>query len=287
MSALRGRRGGQPMPAVSALRARSRRRARETSLATVVDSSFRLVIAGSALVVLIVGSLLVWLTAVSSGTVQRYENALAATQSANIALLNQESSLRGFVSTNDMSFVQSYARARGEMELANRQLLRTDGDGTLTGALIDLRLAQQRWLSEWAAKAAAGNAPGAVGSPERTAFLLQGNVLFSQYGDARADAAALITKQLGAARRDQVIAFSLVAASSMVTGLAILFVALGRRRRLHREVLAPVNAVLHGLEAAADGRYDEPVHAEGARELVDVVDGLNRMTARLAEARDA
>ncbi|WP_426566572.1 diguanylate cyclase [Angustibacter sp. McL0619] len=275
------------MPAWSALRARSRRRARETSLATVVDSSFRLVIAGSAVVVLTVGLLLVWLTASSSGTVQRYENALAATQSAHTALLNQESSLRGFVSTNDLSFVASYNKARGDMELANAQLLKTDGDGELTKALIDLRLAQQRWVSEWAQVAAGGLAPGTVGSPERLSFLLRDKVLFDQYGDARADAAALITEQLAHARHQQVVALSLVAGASMATGLGILVVALRRRRRLRRDVLAPVNAVLDGLEAAADGRYDEPVRTQGARELIDVVDGLNRMTARLASAREA
>jgi diguanylate cyclase (GGDEF)-like protein len=275
------------MPAWSAMRARSRRRARETSLSTVVDSSFRLVIAGSAVVVLIVGSMLVWLTAVSNGKVARYENALAATQSAHTALLNQESSLRGFVSTNDLSFMQSYGKARGNMETANQRLLNTGGDARMTEALINLRLAQQRWVSEWAVIAAGGLAPGAVGSPERTAFLLQDKVLFDYYGDARADASELITGQLAAARHQQVLALGLVAGASMATGLGILVVALRRRRRLRREVLAPVNAVLEGLEAAADGRYDEPVHADGARELIDVVDGLNRMTARLAAAREA
>ena len=135
-------------------------------------------------------------------------------------------------------------------------------------------------------QAAGGLAPGAVGSDERTAFLLHDKVLFDQYGEARADADELITAQLATARHHQVVALGLVAGASMAIGLGMFVVALSRRRRLRRDVLAPVRAVLDGLDAVADGRYDEPVHAQGARELIDVVDGLNRMTDRLAQARE-
>lgn len=270
----------------SALRARSRRRARATSLARVVDRSFGAVIAGAATVVLVVTALLGWLTAVSSPKVARYERALAALQDGHTAMLDQESSLRGFVSTDDLSFVRSYAVARGRMERANQRLLAVDADGGSTAALVTLRLAQQRWVSEWAVLAAGGRAPGAVGSDERTSFLLLDKVLFDQYGEARDTAAQIVSQRLADARRQQVVAFFLVTGAAIAVGLAIAAVAAGRRRRLRRDVLAPVQAVLAGMEAAADGRYDEPVHAEGARELVDVVDGLNRMTQRLAGARE-
>ncbi|GAA4352702.1 diguanylate cyclase [Angustibacter luteus] len=275
------------MPAWSALGARSRRRARQTGLAAVVDRSFRLVIAGSLVIVVVLGLLLLWLTTTSRDEVDRYERALSATQAGHTAMLDQESSLRGFVSTNDLAFVRSYAKARGDMELANQRLLSTDGRGQVTKALVDLRLAQQRWVSEWAVEAAGGLAPGAVGSDERTAFLLHDKVLFDQYGDARADADELITAQLATARHHQVVALGLVAGASMAIGLGMFVVALSRRRRLRRDVLAPVRGVLDGLDAVADGRYDEPVQVQGARELIDVVDGLNRMTDRLARARDA
>ncbi len=270
----------------SALRARSRRPARATGLASVVDSSFRAVIAGSAAVVLVVGLLLTWLTVVSGPRLDRYERALSALQAGHTAMLDQESSLRGFVSTDDLSFVASYARARGQMERANQQLLAADTDGGSPAALVALRLAQQRWVSEWAVVAAGGRAPGTVGSDERTSFLLLDKVLFDQYGDARDAAAEVIAARLALARRQQVVAFFIVTGAAMATGVGIAVVAVRRRRRLRRDVLVPVQAVLAGMEAAADGRYDEPVHAEGARELVELVDGLARMTERLASARD-
>ncbi|GAB3593674.1 hypothetical protein GCM10027446_16320 [Angustibacter peucedani] len=270
----------------SALRARSRRRARATGLATVVDSSFRVVIAGSAAVVLAVGLLLGWLTVASGPKIDRYEHALAAVQAGHTAMLDQESSLRGFVSTDDLSFVQSYAQARGDMERANQALLGSGADSRSTGALVDLRLAQQRWVSEWAVLAAGGRAPGLVGSDERTSFLLLDKVLFDQYGDARDEAGAVLTHGLESARHQQQVAFLLVTGAAMATGAAVAVVATRRRRRLRRDVLEPVRAVLVGMEAAAEGRYDERVHAEGARELVDVVDGLNRMTDKLAAGRE-
>jgi diguanylate cyclase (GGDEF)-like protein len=78
----------------------------------------------------------------------------------------------------------------------------------------------------------------------------------------------------------------LVAAAAVLTALAIFGAAVRRRRRLRRDVLVPVYAVLAGLEAVGQGSYVRQVQADGARELVNVVDGLNRMTARLADARE-
>ena len=263
-----------------------RRRGRETSLATVVDQSFRVVIIGSVAVVLVVSSLLVWLSAASRPQVDRYEEALSAIQAEHTAMLDQETSLRGFVSTDDLSFMLSYARARGEMERADQRLQTVGGDGEMTHAVVDLRLAQQRWVSEWASVAAGGLAPGRVGSDERTSFLLRDKVLFDQYGDARVTAVDVTTQRLAHSRAAQTSALLITAGAAVLTALAIFVAALRRRRRLRRDVLAPVNAVLDGLEAVGHGRYDEPVESAGARELVDVVDGLNRMTGRLADARD-
>ncbi len=263
-----------------------RRRARETSLAVVVDRSFRVVIVGSVALVLVVATLLAWLSLVSQPHVARLERALSAIQAEHTAMLDQETSLRGFVSTDDLSFMLSYARARGDMERADHLLQTTGGDGAMTQAIVDLRLAQQRWVSEWAQVAAGGRAPGRVGSDERTSFLLRDKVLFDQYGDARATAVDVTTDRLTASRDDQSRALMLVAAAAVLTAVAIFGAAVRRRRRLRRDVLVPVNAVLDGLEAVGHGSYDQQVRAEGARELVDVVDGLNRMTARLADARD-
>ena len=63
-----------------------------------VDRSFRAVIAGATAVVLAVGLLLVWLTYSSGPHIEQYERALAALQDGHAAMLDQESSLRGFLS---------------------------------------------------------------------------------------------------------------------------------------------------------------------------------------------
>jgi len=264
------------------------RRARAPKgLAATVDSSFRAVIAGSAAMVLVIAALLTWLVVVSGPAVQRYEDGLAALQAGHTAMLDQETSLRGFISTSDLAFMQPYAKAEGDLYTANDRLARLDGDHDLTAAVITMRLAQQRWVSEWALVAAGGRAPGAPGSEAWTSFMLRGKVLFDTYGDARVTAQDLTEQALLRQRHRQSLAFLSVAAAAGLIGLATFGSALARRRRLRRDVLVPVTAVLGGMDAVREGTLGVAVDASGPRELVDVVEGFNRMTAGLQQARES
>jgi diguanylate cyclase (GGDEF)-like protein len=242
------------------------------------------VIAGSAAVVLLIVALLGWLMAVSAPAVQSYEDGLEALQAGHTAMLDEETSLRGFLSTSDLAFIQPYAKAEGDLYTANERLARLDGDRDLAVALMDMRLAQQRWVSEWAKVAAGGRAPGSPGSDEWVSFMLRGKVLFGTYGDARVSAEELMRQGLADQRRRQSIAFLSAAGLGAAIGLGTLAAALRRRRRLRRDVLDPVTAVLAGMEAVREGDLGVAVEAAGPTELVDVVEGFNRMTAGLAEA---
>jgi diguanylate cyclase (GGDEF)-like protein len=265
----------------------SLRRAREPrGLAATVDASFRAVIAGSAATVLVIAVLLLWLVTVSGPAVQRYEDGLEAMQAGHTAMLDQETSLRGFLSTSDLAFMQPYAKAKGELAMANNRLVLLDGDRDLAVAVMNMRLAQQRWISEWAAVAAGGNAPGAPGSEAWISFMLRGKVLFDTYGDARLIAQDRTREALLRQRHLQSLAFLSAAGLGGAVGLGTLAAALVRRRRLRRDVLAPVTTVLGGMDAVREGTLGVAVEAAGPRELVDVVHGFNRMTEGLREARE-
>jgi diguanylate cyclase (GGDEF)-like protein len=244
------------------------------------------VIAGSAAVVLVIAALLTWLMAVSAPAVQRYEDGLEALQAGHTAMLDQETSLRGFLSTSDLAFMQPYAKAKGHLYTANERLALLDGDRALAVAVMNMRLAQQRWVSEWALVAAGGNAPGSPGSDAWISFMLRGKVLFDTYGDARVVAEERMREALGEQRDRQSVAFLSAAGLGALVGLATLAAALRRRRRLRRDVLAPVTTVLGGMERVRQGTVGVPVEAVGPRELADVVEGFNRMTSGLLEARE-
>jgi diguanylate cyclase (GGDEF)-like protein len=264
-----------------------RSRAREPrGLAATVDASFRVVIAGSAATVLVIAMLLVWLVTISGPAVQRYEDGLEAMQAGHTAMLDQETSLRGFLSTSDLAFMQPYAKAKGNLAMANNRLVLLDGDRALAVAVMNMRLAQQRWVSEWAQVAAGGNAPGSPGSEPWISFMLRGKVLFDTYGDARLVAEDRTREALLRQRRLQSLAFMSAAGLGGAIGLGTLAAALVRRRRLRRDVLAPVTTVLGGMEAVREGRLGVAVEAAGPRELADVVQGFNRMTEGLREARE-
>nr|WP_284287503.1 GAF domain-containing protein [Angustibacter aerolatus] len=259
---------------------------RRTSLRDVVDRAFRAVVAGSVAVVVVVGSLLLWLTTTSRPEIDHTEQALIAVQAGHTAMLDQESNLRGFISTDDLAFVTSYNKARGDLEPSNTRLLKVGVDRRSTEAIVGLRLAQQRWTSEWAAVAGAGFAPGTVGSDERATFLLQDKVLFDAYTEARDRATDVLTAELVQHRRAQDLALFIVAGACVVIVGCVSIVSVRRRGRLHRDLMGPVEAVLEGFEQVAQGRLDEPVTADGPLELEAVVVGMNRMTRALAESRD-
>jgi diguanylate cyclase (GGDEF)-like protein len=262
-----------------------RRRAREPrGLAATVAASFRAVIAGSAATVLVIAVLLGWLIVASGPAVQRYEDGLEAMQAGHTAMLDQETSLRGFLSTADLAFMQPYAKAKGDLAVANDRLVLLDGDRDLAVAVMNMRLAQQRWISEWALVAAGGRAPGLPGSEEWVSFMLRGKVLFDTYGDARLVAEGQTRAALLHERHLQSLAFLSAAGLAGAIGLGTLGAALVRRRRLSRDVLTPVTTVLGGMDAVREGTLGVAVDAAGPRELVEVVHGFNRMTAGLREA---
>ena len=190
------------MPAWSALRARSRRRARETGLArwwtaaSAPSSPARPWWCSSSAL------LLVWLTAVSSGTVERYEHALAAAAGRRTPRMLEPGEQPARLRLDQRPVVRAVATPRpaATWSWPNQQLLRHR---------------RRRQLDRVADRPAAG--PAALGqrvgragrrrprarhrraATSGTSFLLQDKVLFDQYGDARDDAAELITA--GARRR--------------------------------------------------------------------------------------
>lgn len=256
-------------------------------IARTVDDSFRHVVGGGLIVLLLLGSLVGWLLCVSRPAVSHFERGLVALQTQRTAMLDEETAIRGYLITGQDRYLQPYRRAATVMPAADRTLLSITGDTDLTNAVIELRVAQQQWLDNWAAPVAAGQRTFSAGSDTaKIAFLDAGKALFDSYRAAHARAVGLATGRLGTLRTEQINVLVGVTATAGIIGALTLVIAIRLRTRLQRRILAPVASLLTGLQAVREGRLDGELSSAGPKELAQVIDGFNEMTASLRAARE-
>lgn len=125
----------------------------------------------------------------------------------------------------------------------------------------------------------------AASATARNAFLDDGKALFGEYRGAHAHTVALTTAHLGRLRAEQVGVLVAVTAAAGVMGALTLLTAIRLRTRLQRRILTPVASLLTSLQAVREGRLDGELSAEGPKELAQVIEGFNEMTASLRAAR--
>jgi hypothetical protein len=156
------------------------------SVARTIAASFRLIILGSVVVTLLLGGLLGWLLGVSHPQTDRFEVGIEALDNQRSAMLDQETGLRGYLVTGQDAYLVPYRAGREAMAAADRDLLTIVGDRRMTNAVIAERIAEQRWVDQWAVPAASGKfvfTPG-TSVAERDVFLVKGKTLFDRYRSA-------------------------------------------------------------------------------------------------------
>ncbi len=260
---------------------------RPQTLSSAVDRGVRAVLISSLLICLILVALLGWVSIISQPQIKSSERALLALQAGHAAMLDQETGLRAFLVSGDLTYLQPYNSGRGDLAQANTRLLAEATGPRLAQSIATVQLSQQQWVDEWAAAAASGTRSTPGDPAAQAAFLRAGKVLFDRYRTGQQQAVDLTSATVIGQRhrRDQLLVATLVA----VIAVAALAAALSVRRRsaLRREVLVPVAALLRGLASVSQGRLDHHVEASGPRELVEVIDGFNQMTAAMQVANTA
>ncbi|MEO7744705.1 MAG: diguanylate cyclase [Actinomycetota bacterium] len=263
------------------------RSATPTSLSAAVNHGMRVVVAGAVVISVLLVSLLAWFALVSQPRITRYEGGLLALQDSHAAMLDQETGLRAFLSTGDLAYLVPYHSGLGDLAAADSRLLDVASDPRLTRSVVAMRTTQQQWQDDWATPAASGSAsrPGDVAA--QNDYLRAGKVLFDRYRGTQQDAVERTRSALVGARRTQFILIVTLLAAVVAVAMATVAVSIRRRDALRRDVVAPVQAVLRGLHAVSGGDLDHHVSSPGPLELIEVIDGLNAMTATLSLARTA
>ena len=212
--------------------------------------------------------------------IERSQAAAKAESSAFAAMLDEENGLRAYLLTREERFIAPYHQAEIELAKANQILAANVGSvPELSGAMISMRLAEERWRERWA-KPAADMRPGAV-----PPSMAEGKALFDAYRTEEAVfAAALKDRTTALSRREQ----GVVAASvlfELMAFVAVLFLAVRQHRKLREAIVAPVAALLIHIRRIRDGQMEATTDPGGPRELAELGDGLNEMVRALAAAR--
>ncbi|MGA8522635.1 MAG: diguanylate cyclase [Candidatus Dormiibacterota bacterium] len=199
-------------------------------------------------------------------------------------MLDEESGLRGYLDSGDQVFLASYYGGRQEILSGDSATIKLATRPDLVGPVLAMRVAQQRWFSEWATPALA--IERAVTSPSaRQSFLLSGKALFDAYRTASAALSTQVDVDVGAEQTAEhaVVLMALAAAGGMLV-LTIL-VARRQHRGLRAAVVTPVNDLLTTMRKVAAGDLTAQPAGVGPPELRDVAVELGQMTTTLAEER--
>lgn len=156
---------------------------------------------------------------------------------AHEGMLDQETGTRAWYATRDDSFLEAVDEGVARLDAANAGLVSHLGvDESVDRLILDLRLAQEAWLSGWAAPTLRSDSP-AADLQELDAVLAQGKVLFDDYRVAQGRVLADAGERRDAAVVQERDAMILWAVAEGLVCAAMLAVSRRDRRRLCSSVI--------------------------------------------------
>lgn len=209
--------------------------------------------------------------------VDRANDMLSALQDGHIAMLNQETGLRGFLVTRESRFLEPYIKGAADLADADARLRRLGADDEeLEEALADLQAAEWRFLTEWAQPVLATQP--AVGDMAALDDLLNRDKLrFDAYRRVEADARVLVEEQRRDATALQRGVVMAGAALSLAVAGAVAVAVRRANRKLTETLLPPTQRVRETLAALAAGDVERRAPENGPEELRDIAGDVNAL----------
>jgi diguanylate cyclase (GGDEF)-like protein len=215
----------------------------------------------------------------------RYTSGDRAVQMAHAAMIDQETGLRGYLLTHQAEFLQPYHQGTATLTTENAIAEQKLGsDPAVAPQLLNMRVAEQAWISEWAQAVAANQAP--TDPTQLVAFLNQGKTLFDAYRAQEQALSDTINNKRDTLQGRE--GWSLGIGLGLVLAVgAVLAVMMARQRRVVRDmVIAPVDAIVKTTDRMATGDFDVRIEGVGPAEFQRIADSVNQMGDALARARE-
>ncbi|SFP11172.1 Signal transduction histidine kinase [Geodermatophilus dictyosporus] len=223
------------------------------------------------------------IVAVLGPRLDRADETLRALQDGHVAMINQETGLRGFLITREERFLQPYEWGAQEVAAIDDRLTElARGDAELAGLVADLQAAEREWIDTWVRPTLARQP--ALGDTAALGELLgEGKELFDAYRAVEAEVRATVEdRRAGAAT---VMGGMLLAGAVLGLGVAVAVAVAVRRanRRLTAQVLPPTQQVRDALAALTEGRLDTRLAETGPEELRDIAGDVNALGRALRD----
>jgi signal transduction histidine kinase/CheY-like chemotaxis protein len=218
--------------------------------------------------------------------VDRTNDMLAALQDGHIAMINQETGLRGFLVTREPTFLEPYWKGVEDLRRADATL-RTLGkaEPDLADHFAELDAAEQDFIQGWA-RPTLTSQPAIGDTVALNRLLRQDKRLFDQYRTVETAARALVEDRRGMASAQRTVVVLSGALVALLVAVAVAVAVRRANRRLAEQLVPPIRQVRDTLAALADGQIDRRAVAAGPEELRDIADDVNALGDALQE-RDA
>jgi diguanylate cyclase (GGDEF)-like protein len=214
----------------------------------------------------------------------KYSAGDRAVQLAHQAMIDEETGLRGYLLFHDPVFLEPYRAGvdalRARDDDAGREL---GGDASTAPLLLDMRVAQQAWISQWALVVADNRAP--ADETELRRFLADGKALFDQYRATQTRLDGFLDDRRQTLQQREGLALAVGLGSVLVVALLLGVVMERQRRRLQQMLVRPVDAIVATTERIAAGDLDAQVSGDGPAEFERIARSVNAMSAALVDAR--
>jgi signal transduction histidine kinase len=209
--------------------------------------------------------------------------ALAAND-IEIAMLDQETGLRGFVLSGEDEFLEPYDTGRANAEAAIKRMqtqLQYDSVAEFRAEIDEIVEAARDWEFNYADPTIASVRANPGGRQASIAQVQAGKQQFDRFrvsidrlnerlGPARADSRQAL-------RDNATVVWFWVIFTSVVILVSLLYVA----RRLRNHVVIPLGTLAERVRAVARGDYEREVTSEGAAEVVGLAEDVEAMRARI------
>jgi signal transduction histidine kinase len=219
----------------------------------------------------------------------RIDPAAAAALRLSSALLNEETGVRGYVLAREDPFLVPYRTGRQEERAAVRALRSFSAHEALRTVRTDLDAigtAAETWRSQYAAPAIAAVEAGEA--PPRAAV---GRASFEEVRGALGRHDRDLQAIRATARQELTDTARFVTVMFVGAGLLLLLSMGVATVALRRVIVRPLAHLAQQVRAVAQGDFDQPVQAEGPREITqlgaDVEAMRGRIVAEIAALRDA
>jgi diguanylate cyclase (GGDEF)-like protein len=231
---------------------------------------------------LMIGVLLVSVLVITP-TRDDYVEGARAIRLAHLAMVEQQSGLRGYLSSGDAGALADRTRLLDDLASNDAEIdRRLGGDGDLARELVDFRVEQERWIAV-AEQLLERDVP--IENPILDEDVVEEARRFGIYRDAEQRLEQAADRQRRRLDEQQRTFFTIATLGAAGVGLLCAAIGLRRFHRLRRSVVQPVEATVEAIDHRSRGDLEVVDVQLGPDEFRRISSGLQGLAHALAEQR--